>query len=550
MLTALSITNYALIESLATEFNEGFSVITGETGAGKSILLGALGFVLGDRADSSVMYDKDKKCIVEAEFQLDEEFRPLFEAYDLDFDNPCIIRRELTPQKKTRAFINDTVVTLQTLKEIGSRLVDIHSQHDSLLLTNNEFRIGVIDGIAENKETLSNFSLAFETYCKTKQRLEKLTDMAKNNVAENDYLKFQLNELVKANIAEGEYEENEQNLHILENSEEINNLIFAATSSLEESEPSILALVNEVESALERLSRIIPDTKQLVERTQSTKIELKDIAYELNKLHDSYNFDEKSLLELQERQDMLSRLMTKHNASNSSQLIELRHDLQQRVDAFENIDKDIDEAKKELAKAEKELKDKAKKLHQRRVTAAKRFSEEVSGTARQLAMPHAILDIIVDDTGHYTSNGSDEIKFLFTANKGIEPIEVQKVASGGELSRLMLSLKSAMTGHNYIPTLIFDEIDTGVSGEVAAKIGTIMVEMGKSQQLIAITHLPQVASKATCQYLIYKDNLGEKTKSNIKLLSDKERVTEIAKMLSNDKVTNEAINAAEVLLKK
>ena len=549
MLTSLKIINYALIEGLTVDFSEGFSVITGETGAGKSILLGALGFVLGDRADSSVLYDKEKKCIVEAEFQINEELKALFESNDIDFDSNCIIRRELTPQKKSRTFVNDTVVNLQTLKEIGSRLVDIHSQHDSLLLTDNEFRISIIDNIADNAQTLSDYKTTYASYIAAQHRLNELTDMAKHNIAENDYLKFQLNELQKANITEGEYEENEHNLHILENSEEINNLIYTASSALEDSEPSIISLINEVENALERLSRIIPETKQLVERTKTTKIELKDIAYELNKLHDGYNFDEKSLIELQERQDMLGRLMTKHNASHSNQLIELRQNLQKRVEAFENIDKDIEQAQKDLCAIEQKLSTAAKTLHKRREAAAKRFGEEVAATARQLAMPHAVFNIVIDDTQHYGNNGSDEIRFLFSANKGIEPTEVQRVASGGELSRLMLSIKSAIAGHAYIPTLIFDEIDTGVSGEVAAKIGDIMVEMGMTQQIIAITHLPQVASKASKQYLIYKDNLSDKTKSNIKLLNREERVNEIAKMLSNDKVTNEAVNAAEVLLR-
>lgn len=549
MLSSLSITNYALIEKLTTNFDNGFSVITGETGAGKSILLGALGFLLGDRADSNVLFDKDKKCIVEAEFRLDDSMRALFESFDLDFDNDCIFRRELTPQKKTRAFINDTVVTLQTLKEIGSRLVDIHSQHDSLLLTDNEFRINIIDSIAGNKSILADYKNCYDTFCEAKRKLESLTEMSKRNISENDYLKFQLNELVKANISEGEYEDNELRLRILENSEEINNLIFTASTALEEADPSILSLINEAEISLERLSRIIPDTAQLAERIKSAKIELKDISYELNKLHESYTFDEKTLLELQERQDLLGRLMTKHNAGSSSQLIQLRQDLQRRVEAFENIDKDIETAQKELATAEKALKKTADALHHSRVAAAQKFGKEVNETVKQLAMPHAVLDIVVEDTQRYTANGSDEIRFLFSANKGIEPTDVQRVASGGELSRLMLSMKNAIAGHAGIPTLIFDEIDTGVSGEVAAKIGDIMLEMGKTQQIIAITHLPQVASKASKQYLIYKDNLGDKTKSNIRLLNREERVNELAKMLSNDKVTSEAINAAKVLLK-
>lgn len=550
MLQHLHIQNYALIEDLSIDFSEGFSVITGETGAGKSILLGALGFVLGDRADTGVLLDKNRKCIVEAVFSFDNDrMKTAFETNDLDFDpSECIFRRELNPQKKTRAFINDTPVTLQTLNAIGCQLVDIHSQHDSLLLTDADFQLHLLDEIAQNNVPLSDYKKEFAQYNTLCRQLKDLKMMAEKNLSENDYLKFQLEELQKAQLKEGEYVEIENSLNVMENAEEIKSLLFSANGLLENSESAILPQLNELSSLLQRIKQLIPNAEGLKERIDNTQIELKDIAYDLERLEDDTQFDEEKLQELQERFDLLNRLMMKHHVKEFEALIQLRDELESKVNAFENIDQEIEKAEKALKEQTRLLKQLALQLRNQRQKASKTFSENVTGLARQLAMPHAVFQINLEPIQDFTSTGLDQVRFLFSANKGIEAADISKVASGGELSRVMLSVKSAVSQHNYIPTLIFDEIDAGVSGEVAAKIGSIMQEMGSSLQLIAITHLPQVASKAAHHFFIFKDNEGERTQSHIKLLSAKERVTEIAKMLSNDKVTPEALKAAEVLL--
>ena len=550
MLKQLYISNYALIDELNVCFDTGFNVITGETGAGKSILLGALGFALGDRADTGVLYDKDKKCVVEAHFELNNnDLSPLFEENDLDFEPDCIFRRELSPQKKSRAFINDTPVALQTMKEIGSQLVDIHSQHDSLLLTDADFQLRLLDDIAQNGEKLTQYQVEYGNYNAIRRKLNELKDAATKNTAENDYLKFQLDELEKADLKEGEYNDIEQTLSVMENSEEIKTLLVTANGLLEDSETAILGQINDLGSTLSRLKHLLPDTESLGERIENLKVELKDIAYDLRRREDDTQFDEGQLQTLQERYDLINRLMMKHHVNGFEELLALRDNLAKKVNAFENIDEEISKTEKQLKDSEKQLSSLAKALHDKRCQAAEAFSVKVSELVRQLAMPFAVFQVEVESQAQFGSKGSDTIRFLFSANKGIAPDDLSRVASGGELSRLMLSIKSAVSDYNYIPTLIFDEIDTGVSGEVAAKIGGIMRQMGRSLQLISITHLPQMASQAEHHYFIYKDNAGERTQSHIRVLSHDERITEIAKMLSNDQVTPEALKAAEVLLK-
>ena len=550
MLKQLHISNYALIDELNVSFENGFNVITGETGAGKSILLGALGFALGDRADTNVLFDKDKKCMVEAIFELNNDsLTPLFEVNDLDFESECIFRRELNPQKKSRAFVNDTPVALQTMKEIGNQLVDIHSQHDSLLLTDADFQLKLLDEIAQNDAALGDYQMEYGNYNTLNRRLKELQDIATKNTVENDYLKFQLDELDKANLKEGEYADIEQTLSVMENAEEIKTLLVTANGLLDNSESAILGQVNELSSALSRLKHLLPDTDTLQERVDNLKVELKDIAYDLRRKEDDTQFDEEQLQSLQERYDLLSRLMMKHHFNDFEELIVFRNSLKEKVYAFENIDEAIAKAEKELKDSEKKLSSLAKSLHDKRCQSAIDFSEKVTAVVQQLAMPFAQFQVSVESQDSFGSMGYDEIRFLFSANKGIAPDDIRRVASGGELSRLMLSIKSVASSYNYIPTLIFDEIDTGVSGEVAAKIGSIMRQMSHTLQLISITHLPQVASQAEHHYFIFKDNEGSRSQSHICVLNPEERVREIAKMLSNDKVTPEALRAAEVLMK-
>ena len=548
MLQKLSISNYALIASLSVDLDNGFTAITGETGAGKSILLGALGFVLGNRADTNILFDETKKCVVEATFLLnDKRLKYFFEENDIDFEEECILRRELNPQKKSRAFINDTPVSLQILKELGSQLVDIHSQHDSLLLCNPNFQLSLLDDAANNQTLLLDYQKSFKSYTTKKSELDELRQKAINNIDENDYLKFQLDELLKANLVENEYEELNQKIELLENQEEINRLLMESTSLIEDSETSLLDSVNTLINNVERLGRYMPELDSMAERLHSVKIELKDICSDLNNLQDDSS-DISSLETLQERFDMIQRLMMKHHLNDYSQLLQLREDIKRKVDEFANIDDIVADKEREVKALEKELFAKAGELNKRRMKAKLSFEKDVTSVIRQLAMPHGVFEIKVENTKDLTSNGTDIVTFMFSANKGYAPENMAKAASGGELSRLMLAIKSIAAKSNYIPTLIFDEIDTGVSGEVASKLGDIMNEMGETLQLMSITHLPQIASKAKHHFFVYKTVVDDKTRSNIKSLTREERIEEIAKMLSNSEVTAEAKKAAEVLL--
>lgn len=552
MLKHIAISNYALIDSLSITFDDGFSVITGETGAGKSILLGALGFVLGERSDSSIMLDETKKCTVEATFIVDNErFKSFFEANDLDFEEELILRRELTPTKKSRAFINDTPVTIQQLKELGSQLVDIHSQHDSLLLTNADFQLKIVDDAADNASLLIDYQKVYNSFVALRNELKRLREMSQKNVAENDFLAFQLDELIKADLQENEYEEVGQKLELLENAEEVKTLLAQSLSSLSDSEYSILNQLSDLKSSVDHLRRYIPQAEQYLERIDSTKIELKDIAQDLDSLQDSTQFDADSLNEIQERFDLIQRLMMKHHVSDYAELLKIREDLQQKVGAFANIDEEIAKKEQELKRCEKELTKLADNLSDKRKKVKISFEKSVTEIIRQLKMPHGVFEIEISEfsnSSEFSNTGRDKVRFLFSANKGIAPDDMSRVASGGELSRLMLAIKSVAAENAYIPTLIFDEIDTGVSGEVASKLGDIMQKMGENLQIVSITHLPQIASKAKNHFFVYKDESEQKTRSCIRQLSHDERVTEIAKMLSNDKITPEAIKAAEVLI--
>lgn len=549
MIRHLDISNFALIDSLSIDFENGFSVITGETGAGKSILLGALGFVLGERADSGVMLDETKKCVVEATFSIDDErLKPFFDENDIDYDSECVLRRELTTSRKSRAFINDTPVSLQQIKELGSQLVDIHSQHDSLLLTNSEFQLKLLDDAADNIPLLIEYQKVYRSYIFCLNELKHLREISEKNVAENDFLAFQLDELVKSNLQDDEYEDVTRRLEVLENAEEVKTLLAQSANMLQESEMSILEQLNELKSNVEHLKKFMPQAESYAERIESTRIELKDIAHDIDSLQDSTQFDQDSLETLQERFDLIQRLMLKHHVSDYAGLLEIRAELSGKVSAFANIDGQVAEKEKELKKIKVELARLAKSLSDRRLDAKKTFERSVTEIIRQLAMPHGVFEIECSKLNDFSNTGLDKVRFLFSANKGIVPDDMSRVASGGELSRLMLAIKAVAAGKNYIPTLIFDEIDTGVSGEVASRLGDIMKLMGERLQLVSITHLPQVASKAKRHFFVFKDNSGEKTHSNIRQLAMDERVAEIAKMLSNDKITPEALKAAEVLL--
>ena len=499
MLNRLSISNYTIISSLSIDLNEGFSVITGETGAGKSILLDALGFVMGNRADSNVLFDNTKKCVVEAIFILSDDvidrLTPFFNENDIDIDKECIVRRELNPQKKSRAFINDTPVPLQTLKRLGTYLVDIHSQHDSLLLCDPDFQLTLLDDAANNRELLTDYKTQYRLYSQAKNELARLKQQSINNIGENDYLRFQLDELLRAELVDDEYDDLAQRIEYLENQEEINRLLMDSANILEDSDSSLLDGLNLLINNVNKLTKYIPQLDSVSERLHSTKIELKDICSDLNNMRDD-SHDVSSLEMLQNRFDTIQHLMMKHHINDYNQLLVLREEIRSKVDKFSNIDDTITEKERHLKFLENELTEKADELNKRRMLAKTTFETEVTKIIRQLSMPYGVFEINCKKTADLTINGTDEVTFMFSANKGFAPDNMAKAASGGELSRLMLAIKSVAAGNNYIPTLIFDEIDTGVSGEVASKIADIMKEMSNTLQLISITHLPQIASKA------------------------------------------------------
>lgn len=549
MLSRLLINNYALIDSLSISFDDGFNVITGETGSGKSILLGALGFVIGDRSDSNVIIDDSRKCVVEAEFIFDDDrFKPFFDNYDLDYSAECVLRRELSPSKKSRAFINDTPVTVQQLKELGGQLIDIHSQHDSLLLTNPDFQLNLLDNAANNSSYLSEYSSLYRSFINTSNELKHLEELKRNSLAEADFLSFQLDELNKANLQDDEYEELTQRIELLENSEEVKNLLLQSDAILQESNDSLINQLIELKSAFDRLKRYLPVASSYLDRIESVKIELKDIARDIDGLQDDTQFDPDTLQLLRDRFDLIQRLMFKHHVNDYSELLTIRDELSTKVNSFTTIDDTIAVKSSELEQAKSHLTALAKVISERRLSAKVDFENDVTVILRQLAMPHAVFVVECVETDSLCATGKDKVRFLFSANKGVRPEEMSRVASGGELSRLMLAIKSVAAKYKYLPTLVFDEIDTGVSGEVASKLGDIMRTMGKTLQLFSITHLPQIASKADNHFFVYKDNSKAKTHSCIKQLSYQERVSEIAKMLSNDSVSTEAYMAAEVLL--
>ena len=549
MLSRLLINNYALIDSLSISFDDGFNVITGETGSGKSILLGALGFVIGDRSDSNVIIDDSRKCVVEAEFIFDDDrFKPFFDNYDLDYSAECVLRRELSPSKKSRAFINDTPVTVQQLKELGGQLIDIHSQHDSLLLTNPDFQLNLLDNAANNSSYLSEYSSLYRSFINTSNELKHLEELKRNSLAEADFLSFQLDELNKANLQDDEYEELTQRIELLENSEDVKNLLLQSDAILQDSNDSLINQLIELKSAFDRLKRYLPVASSYLDRIESVKIELKDIARDIDGLQDDTQFDPDTLQLLRDRFDLIQRLMFKHHVNDYSELLTIRDELSTKVNSFTTIDDTIAVKSSELEQAKSHLTALAKVISERRLSAKVDFENDVTVILRQLAMPHAVFVVECVETDSLCATGKDKVRFLFSANKGVSPEEMSRVASGGELSRLMLAIKSVAAKSKYLPTLVFDEIDTGVSGEVASKLGDIMRTMGKTLQLFSITHLPQIASKADNHFFVYKDNSNAKTHSCIKQLSYQERVSEIAKMLSNDSVSTEAYRAAEVLL--
>ena len=549
MITSLSIENFALIEKLDIDFSNGFSIITGETGAGKSILLGALGLVLGKRADLSSLKNKDEKCIVEANFSIgkyDLEF--FFESNDLDYEQETIIRREILPSGKSRAFVNDSPVNLQQLQDLSFYLIDVHSQHQTLELSEEEYQFKIIDAIANNQELGIEFQSFLKKYRVAKSTLESKKSQFSAVLKEKDYNEFLYQELETANLKEGELEELEQQYQTLSNVEFIKENLDKLLSISNEEEFGVLKNLKEFKAVIQKNVDFSTEYQSLFERTNSLLIEFDDIVKELNRESDLVFNDPEKLETINQKLQLIYSLQKKHNVLTVKELIQIQIDLESKVVSVASLEEEIVNLEKSIKELELQLDEVANKISKSRREAIPNLSEQLIAILNLLGMPNVRfkIDIIASETYH--NNGKDSLQFLFSANKGTDFGLLKKVASGGEMSRIMLAVKSILSQYSKLPTIIFDEIDTGVSGEIANKMGEIMRDMSKATQVFAITHLPQIAAKGANHYKVFKTVLGENTVSELKLLNNDERIIEIAEMLSGKDISDSAVNHAKALL--
>lgn len=552
MLKRLSIRNYALIDNLDIAFSNELNIMTGETGAGKSIILGALSLILGQRAEGKYFFNQQKKCIIEGtflvnEFQLDEFFR----ENDLDYDRETVLRREISADGKSRAFINDTPVNLTTLKKLGEKLIDVHSQHATLEINDEDFQLLVVDTVAGNQALLSSYTKAYKSYRNIQSRLKDLISQADKSRADLDYFQFQFDELDKAGLTPDEQQDLEHEQDILTHAEEIKRSLLTAIGLLSENETAVTSRLKEAASSLNNAGKYNPEAAILHERLNSSLIEVKDILSEIERIEQSSFIDESRLEKINERLNTLYSLQKKHRVNSNTELIGIRDELSDKLNSILFGEEDILKLKLESESLYSEVLHLSKELNSSRLAIIPRVEEQVRETLLEVGMPNAVLQILNEELpdGKLDGKGSDQIRFLFSANKGQSPLPMNKVASGGELSRLMLSIKSLIAKHTSLPTIIFDEIDTGISGEIALKVGNIMEKLSENMQVIAITHLPQIASKGNVHYSVYKDEISDNTQTNIRELKPEERVLELAKMLSGNNPGESALQNARDLLR-
>ena len=549
MLKSLSISNYALIESLEMEPSAALNMITGETGAGKSIMLGAVGLLLGNRADTKALFDEDKKCIIEGLFDIDTYgLERFFEQEDLDHDPQCIIRREILPSGKSRAFINDTPVRLEVLKVLGKSLMDIHSQHDNLMLGAADYQLSLIDAFAESKPELAAYSKAYKQYQKTRKALDKLSKEAFELRKEADYNQFQLEELSAVKLTAGEQAGLEEQQRVLEHAEEIKAKINEALEQLHADQFGAMTSLAQVNQNLVQLSRFGHSFSDLKERFNSVLIELNDISATLEDENDKLEVDYDKLASVTDRLSRIYQLQQKHGVDTVEELIQIESDLADKAFQIGNLDEELAKLQQETEVLWQELLNAGTSLSEKRKASFDAFAGNIMHLLAQLGMENATIEV-KGNTVEPTATGTDEIEIMFSANKGIKPQPIRQVASGGEFSRLMFAIKYIMADKVALPTLIFDEIDTGISGEVAFKMVGMMQEIAKEHQVICISHLPQVAAKGEKHYFVYKDNSAAKTISKIKLLSPEERETEIAKMIAGSNPSATAFESARELLR-
>ncbi|MDR0711037.1 MAG: DNA repair protein RecN [Prevotellaceae bacterium] len=551
MLQSLIIENYALIDKLEISFRQGLNIVTGETGAGKSILLGAIGLLLGQRTDVAALKNKERSCVVEGVFEeTNRDVEPLFEANDIDFSSNVTIRRIISPNGKSRAFINDQPVTLSALKDIGESLVDIHSQHQNMLLQNAAFQLRVVNLLADNKKIQDDYESAFANFKQAARQLSDLEEQARLSQKDIDYFTHLFNELKAANLQEGEQAGLEGEQQQLTHAEEIKMTFTRVAALLSSEEACATGMLHEASAMLDKMGGIFTKAEPLAERLQSTLIEVRDVARDVEDIAESTEVNVDRLSEVNERLDLIYALQKKHKAGTVEELIAVREQLRQKVSLVENMDEQLAAARKERDALHEEAKKLAELLSKTRRKVFPAIESHVVSMLRELGMPSAAMLVEYSELPELSPTGKDEIRFLFSANKGTPPQDIARIASGGEISRLMLSLKSLVAWTGNLPTIIFDEIDTGVSGEVADRMGVIISELGKSIQVVNITHLPQIASKGQTHFLVYKVETASGATTGIRQLSDAERVTEIAKMLSGQSLSEAAIKNAKELLRK
>ena len=551
MLQQLYIKNFTLIDELNIELHPGFSVITGETGAGKSIILGAIGLLLGQRADSKSIKQGADRCVIEAHFDLSRyDLKPFFDENDIEYDDhDTIIRRELTAAGKSRAFINDTPVALTMLKELGDQLMDVHSQHQNLLLSKQDFQLNVVDILANDSKELEAYQQSFANYQQKTKELNQLREEIERNRQNADFLQFQFEELEAAHLTEGEQEELEQQSETMSHAEDIKTALYEADNALNGEEYGVVSQVKSAYNALNGISKVMPKTAELTERLDSCRIELKDIAEEVSQLLERTDFDPAELENINNRLDRLYELEKKYHAESVEELIEQRDNLKQKLLHIENSDEAVSEMEKEVAHLRSLCAQRAETISKMRQATAQQMRNQLAQRLEALGMPHARFDVSITKT-ELGKNGQDNVAFLFSANTSTPLQPVSQVASGGEIARVMLSLKAMISGAVKLPTIIFDEIDTGVSGKIAEKMAQIMQEMGRTErQVISITHLPQIAALGSHHYRVSKEETKNGTVSHMTELTSEERITEIAQMLSGSDVSDAAIQNAKELLK-
>jgi DNA repair protein RecN (Recombination protein N) len=549
LLANLSIQNYALIDDVSVSFFDGFTTITGETGAGKSILLGGLSLVLGKRADLSSLKSKDQKCVIEAEFDISKyQLKSFFEGNDLDYEETTILRREILPSGKSRAFVNDSPVTLDVMRSLGDQLVDVHSQHQTMRLTDNDFQMKVLDALANNAEYLSNYAKALDELKKVSKELQKLVDFQSEADKEQDYNTFLLKELEDAKLKEGMQEELEEEYEQLNNVEQIMEQLSAGHQLLNDEQLGVVGRLTDLKRAFQGLVDFGTDYKTLYDRIQSVLIETDDIASELERLKDGVEADPERLEVVNGQLQKLYDLQKKHHTDSVTDLIEIREELAKKVETVANIEDSIGQKREEVNMLTQKTDAWAKKISEGRKAVIPKLNERLQKNLASLGMPSATFKIEVNSSKSFKTNGKDDLVFLFSANKGSNYGELKKVASGGEMSRIMLTIKSILAEYESLPTMMFDEIDTGVSGEISNRMGEIMQQMSSTMQVFSITHLPQVASKGSYQFKVYKQESSEGTSTHIKQLSKDERIQELAEMLGGKSLSESALAHARELL--